>query len=77
MLIKESYGDAFATWLVDYYSEVYIIDPRYWNGFAGHNNSFKLRTLYDQIGGFDDIIVCSYPGSTNPDIRGAIQSLVD
>lgn len=77
VLIKESFGDAFGTWLVDYYDEVYIIDPRSWNGFAGNNNTFKLRTLYDEVGGFDDIIVISYPGSTNPDLRGAIQSLVD
>ena len=77
VVIKESYGDAFATWLVDYYTELYVIDPRYWNGFANHNNTMKLRNLSNVVGGFDDIIVISYPGSTNADIRGAIQSLVN
>ena len=77
VVIKESYGDAFATWLVDYYTELYVIDPRYWNGFANHNNTMKLKNLSNVVGGFDDIIVISYPGSTNADIRGAIQSLVN
>ena len=32
ILIKESYGNAFAPFLVDHYQHVYIIDYRYYEG---------------------------------------------
>ena len=76
VLLKESYGDAFATWLINHYDELYVIDPRYWNGFGGHYNPMKLVTLYENIGGFDDLIILSSPGSASPDFRNALAALL-
>ncbi len=42
VLIKESYGNAFAPWLVDHYQTTYVIDYRYYEGniidFVTENN---------------------------------------
>ncbi len=77
VLIKESYGNAFAPWLLNSYEEVYIIDPRYWNGFGGKaTGDFKLQTFYNDVCRFDDLIVLSYPGSASPSMRQAIIGLV-
>ncbi len=32
ILVKESFGNAFAPFLVDHYETVYVIDARYWSG---------------------------------------------
>lgn len=77
VLLKESYGDAFATWLVNNYDEVYIIDPRYWNGVGGHYNPMKLASFYQTVGGFDDLIILSSPGSAAKDFRNALSALMD
>lgn len=76
VLLKESYGDAFATWLINNYDELYVIDPRYWNGFGGHNNPMKLPALYENIGGFNDLIILSSPGSASIDFRNALAALI-
>ncbi len=77
VLVKESYGNAFAPWLLNSYEEVYIIDPRYWNGFGGKaTGEFKLQTFYSDVCQFDDLIVLSYPGSASPSMRQAIMGLV-
>ena len=77
VLLKESYGDAFATWLINNYDELYVIDPRYWNGVGGHNNPMKLVTLYENIGGFNDLIILSSPGSASIDFRNALSALIN
>ncbi len=77
VLLKESYGNAFATWIVNHYDELYVIDPRYWNGVGGNNNPMKLTQLYDELGGFDDLIVLSYPVSAAEDMRNAMKLLVE
>ena len=77
VLLKESYGDAFATWLINNYDELYVIDPRYWNGVGRHYNPMKLVTLYENIGGFDDLIILSSPGSASPDFRNALAALIN
>lgn len=77
VLIKESYGNAFAPWLLNNFEEVYIVDPRHVNGFDGQNyNSFKLRTFYDEVCQFTDLIVIDYPGGASPNMRNAISALV-
>ena len=43
VIIKESYGNAFATWALNDYKAVYVIDPRKFNGFGGHNACVALR----------------------------------
>lgn len=78
VIIKESFGNAFATWAVNNYEEVYIIDPRQWNGFGGASDrgEFNLVKFYNEVCRFDDLIVVSYPGSATSGMRSAISRLV-
>lgn len=78
VIIKESFGNAFSTWAINNYEEVYIIDPRSWNGFnpSADNGTFNLLTFYNEVCQFDDLIVVSYPGSAGSGMRGAISSLI-
>lgn len=77
VIIKESYGNAFATWAVNNYEEVYIIDPRSWNGFSSNDNGeFNLVKFYNEVCKFDDLIVISYPGSASSGMRNAISRLI-
>lgn len=78
VIIKESFGNAFATWAINNYKEVYIIDPRQWNGFgaASDRGEFDLTKFYDEVCQFDDLIVVSYPGSATANMRNAISKLV-
>lgn len=76
MVIKESFGNAFAPWLLNNYQDVYIVDPRNFNGFGGHNETFSLRTFYDEVARFDDLIVISYPNSTTSSLRQNMVNLI-
>ena len=78
VIVKESFGNAFATWAINNYEEVYIIDPRQWNGFgaASDRGEFNLVKFYNEVCQFDDLIVVSYPGSATQTMRNAIGSLV-
>ncbi len=62
VIIKESFGTAFATWAVNNYEYIYVIDPRQFNGFGGHNAHFNLRTFYE-LNKFDDLVIINYPGT--------------
>ncbi len=62
VIIKESFGTAFATWAVNNYEYIYVIDPRKFNGFGGHNAHFNLRTFYE-LNKFDDLVIINYPGT--------------
>ncbi len=75
VIVKESFGDAFATWAVNNYEEVFVLDPRKWNGFAGNYQRFNLREFYDNVCRFDDLVIISYPGSTTSSLRQAILNL--
>ncbi len=79
VIVKESFGNAFSTWAINNYEEVYIIDPRQWNGFnpSSDRGEFNLKTFYDEVCQFDDLIVISYPGSTTSGMRNAISKLVN
>ena len=61
VIVKESYGNAFATWAVNNYEEVYVVDFRKFNSFGANGNNFSLLEFYNQIGGFDDLVIISYP----------------
>ncbi len=54
LLIKDSFGDAFAPFLVDHYEHVYIVDYRYFTNYPAYNGS-----LYSLIKdkGINDVIV--------------------
>lgn len=75
-IIKESFGNAFATWALNNYSEVYVIDPRKFNGFGGSGERFSL-TEFHAITGFDDLVIISYPVSVSSGgIRESILKMV-
>ena len=75
-IIKESYGNAFATWAVNNYEEIYIIDPREFNGFNGHHAIFSLREFY-RITQFDDLVIINYPASLSSSAyRGSILNML-
>ncbi|MEG1880017.1 MAG: DHHW family protein [Oscillospiraceae bacterium] len=75
-IIKESYGNAFATWAVNNYEEVYVIDFRKFNGTLGNKESFKIVDFYNAKK-FNDLVVINYPVSISSDSsRQALQSLV-
>lgn len=66
-IVKESFGDAFSTWALDSYEEVYIIDYRMFNGgtyggFGTDSTTFKISDFYNFVK-FDDLIIISYPVS--------------
>ena len=78
VIVKESFGNAFSTWAINNYEEVYVIDPRQWNGFnpSSDRGEFNLKTFYSEVCQFDDLIVISYPGSTSQGMCRAISNLV-
>lgn len=68
-IVKESFGDAFATWALDSYEEVYIVDYRMFNGgtyggFGSSGITFVLSEFYD-FAKFDDLVIISYPVSVS------------
>lgn len=75
-VVKESFGNAFVPWLLNSYEDIYVIDPRNFNGFGGHNEEFKLRAFYDETASFDDLIIISYPNSTTSSLRQNILNLL-
>lgn len=58
ILIKESYGNAFATWLTSHYSKVICIDPREFN--RNGKPSLDLAEFAANVGA-DDCIILNYP----------------
>ena len=75
-IIKESYGNAFATWAVNNYEEVYIIDPREFNGFNGHYARFNLKE-FQSLTHFDDLVIINYPASLGSSAyRGSILNMI-
>ena len=76
VIIKESFGNAFATWAVNNYSEVYVVDPRKFNGFGGNNQKFNLVDFYNFVR-FDDLVIINYPiSASSSGIRQAILDMV-
>lgn len=73
VIIKESYGNAFATWVLNNYKEVYVIDPRKFNGFGNQfYNRFNIKTFCDKVN-CTDLILINYPGAiSSGGIRQAI-----
>ncbi len=75
VIVKESYGNALATWAINSFKKVVVVDPRQFNGFSGHNTYFNLKTLC-QSAGATDVLFINYPiaASSSP-IRNAILKL--
>lgn len=64
VLLKESYGNAFAPWLTSHYSQIYVIDPREFN--RDGKPSLDLTAFCKQHN-VDDCIVLNYPMAFNSD----------
>ncbi len=59
-VIKESYGNAFSTWLVNSYEDIYVVDYRQFNGYGDTDEMFTVKDFYS-LHPFDDLLVLSYP----------------
>lgn len=62
VLLKESYGNAFAPWLTSHYSKVIVIDPREFNR-DGKPSMDLVQFVRDQ--GVKDCIILNYPMMIN------------
>ena len=72
VIIKESYGNAFATWALNDYKRVCVIDPRRFNGFGGNNVSLNLNSFCQSVGA-TDVMFINYPIAVmSPPIRNSI-----
>ena len=75
VIIKESFGNAFATWALHNYKKVCIVDPRKFNGFGGNYAYFNLKSFCDKMQ-IDDVVFINYPVVVaSSGIRGAILSM--
>ena len=75
LIIKESFGNAFATWAMNNYKKVCIVDPRRFNGFGGNYNSFNLKAFCDKMA-INDVVFINYPVViSSSGIRSAILSM--
>ncbi len=60
-IVKESFGNALATWALNNYSSVFVIDYRMFDGTYG-DIDFSLSELCDRYK-FDDVLIVSYPNT--------------
>lgn len=71
-IIKESFGNAFSTWLINNYENVYIVDYRMFNGNNSNPNEFHADEFCAQYD-IDDLLVLSYPYTiAADDLRGML-----
>lgn len=76
VIVKESFGNAFAVWAMNNYKTVYVIDPRKFNGFGGNNEKMNLKTFCTNVG-CDDLVFINYPVAVSSSgIRTAILDMV-
>ena len=75
-IVKDSYGNAFATWALNNFEELYIIDPRKFNGFGGNTGTFDLAAFCAD-NKIQTLLIASYPVSiAAADQRNALEALV-
>lgn len=75
VIIKESFGNAFATWAMNNYKKVCIVDPRKFNGFGGNYNYFNLASFCNTMN-INDVVFINYPVVVSSSgIRNAILSM--
>ena len=65
MILKESYGNAFTTWLVNHYSKVIAVDPREFNQDGCPSLDLKEFAARMKV---NDCIVLNYPMMINSDV---------
>lgn len=59
LVLKESFGNAFSTWLLNNYSEIYVVDVRQFNNGG---EAFKINDFYKFVK-FDDLIIVNSASS--------------
>ena len=59
LILKESYGNAFATWALNNYSEVYVVDVRQFNRGG---ETFNLSDFYNFVQ-YDDLVIINSASS--------------
>lgn len=75
LIIKESYGNAFAVWAMNNYEHVYVVDLRCFNGYSGNTAPFDLKEFYD-LTQFDDMVVINYPNTVaNAELCSQLEGL--
>ncbi|MGI6169138.1 MAG: DHHW family protein [Christensenellales bacterium] len=68
LLIKESYGNAFAPWLTESYDEVWVLDPR--------ETSFSLHEFLQEHD-IHEVLVLNYAiGTTSQNYRDKLRALI-
>lgn len=73
VVLKESFGNAFSTWALSNYSEVYVIDVRKFN----NGTRFNLKDFYNFVH-FDDLVIINYPGAiSSSSIQNYIRKFAD
>lgn len=75
LILKESYGNALATWAVNNYREIYVVDPRYFNT-SKNPNTFRLLDFcnYKKV---DDVLFINYPGGVSSmDYRNGLRRML-
>ncbi len=60
VIVKESYGNAFATWAMNDFKRVCVIDPRRFNGFDGNETELNLSELCRRVEA-TDVLFINYP----------------
>ena len=71
VLLKESMGNALATWACNNYETVYVVDIR-----AFSDGSFDIGEFYN-LNMFDDLLIASYPTTIeSPDLRNGLALLI-
>ncbi len=60
VIVKESYGNAFATWAMNDFKRVCVIDPRRFNGFDGNETELKLSEFCRRVEA-TDVLFINYP----------------
>lgn len=76
VIVKESFGNAFAVWAMNNYKTVYIIDPRKFNGFGGNNEKMNLKAFCENVG-CNDLVFINYPVAVSSSgIRGSILDMI-
>lgn len=63
LVVKESYGNAFAPWLTSHYSKIILVDPREFNRNGGRPKLDLVTFAQEQ--GVDDCIILNYPMAYN------------
>lgn len=78
LIVKESYGNALATWAVNNYKKVCVVDPRLFNGSSkDHNNRFNIIDFCNNVK-INDVLFINYPGGVaSPDFRKGLYNLLN